>query len=205
VRITNHTNWNTRDIARLIHRCAELENVSLKNARVTVKNRRNGGWKLGHCTYGTLLNPRVRMLLLIPKEPVLDSIQLAHVICHELAHAKGLRHTEMRNIRYGWADGWKEYYQWAAEYTIAVKPEPAQLTIEDRRAKRLEHARAMLRRAATRAKRARTIETRWKRRVVALCRTVSPEPDHANVNRGSSPTQISGSAVRGATLFNTAD
>ncbi len=172
MRITNHTNWNTRDIARLIHRCAELENVSLKYARVTIKNRRNGGWKLGHCQYGTLLNPPVRMLLLIPKEPALDSIQLAHVICHELAHAKGLRHTEMRNVRYGWADGWKEYYGWATEYTIAVKLEPATPTIEDRRAQRLEHAQRMLRRAATRARRAATIEKRWKRRVTALCRRI---------------------------------
>ena len=89
MRITNHTNWNTRDITRLIHRCAELENVSLKYARVTVKNRRTNGWKLGHCQYGTLLNPRVRMLLLIPKDPVVDSIQLAHVICHELATREG--------------------------------------------------------------------------------------------------------------------
>jgi len=96
---------------------------------------------------------------------------LAHVICHELAHAKGLRHTEMRNVRYGWADGWKEYYAWAAEYTIAAKPEPTTPTIEDRRAQRLEHARKMLQRATTRARRAATIEKRWKRRVVALCWT----------------------------------
>ena len=171
MRITNHTNWNTRDIARLIHRCAELENVSLKHAQVTVKNRRTNGWKLGHCQYGTLLNPRVTMLLLIPKEPVVDSIQLAHVICHELGRAKGLRHTEMRNVRYGWADGWKEYYGWAAEYTIAAKQEPATPTIEDRRAQRLAHAQRMLARAATRTKRAVTIEKRWTRRVVALCRT----------------------------------
>jgi dual-action HEIGH metallo-peptidase len=170
MRIANQTNWNTRDIARLIRRCAELENVSLKYARVTVKNRRKGGWKLGHCQYGTLLNPRVRMLLLIPKESAVDSIQLAHVISHELGHAKGLRHTDMRNIRYGWVDGWKEYYGWATEYTIAVKPAPVQPSIEDRRAQRLVHARTMLRRAATRARRALTIEKKWKRRVTALCR-----------------------------------
>jgi Dual-action HEIGH metallo-peptidase len=133
VRITNQTNWNTRDIARLIRRCAELENVPLKYGRVTIKNRRNGGWKLGHCQYGTLLNPRVRMLLLIPKEPTVDSIQLAHVICHELGHAKGIRHRDMKNVRYGWVDGWRDYYGWAAEYTIAAKPEPVQRSIQDRR------------------------------------------------------------------------
>jgi hypothetical protein len=171
VRITNQTNWNTRDIARLIRRCAELENVPLKYGRVTIKNRRNGGWKLGHCQYGTLLNPRVRMLLLIPKEPTVDSIQLAHVICHELGHAKGIRHRDMKNVRYGWVDGWRDYYGWAAEYTIAAKPEPVQRSIQDRRAERLEHGQKMLRRAATRAKRAMTIEKRWRRRVVALCRT----------------------------------
>src|SRR2546427_1931730 len=70
------------------------------------------------------------------QKPGRDSVQLAHVICHELAHAKGLRHTEMRNVRYGWADGWKEYYGWAPKYTIAVNPEPATPTIEDRRAQR---------------------------------------------------------------------
>ena len=63
---------------------------------------------------------------------------------------------------------------WGAEYTIAAKPEPATPTIEDRRAQRLEHARAMLRKTATRAKRARTIEARWKRRVTALCQTAVP-------------------------------
>ena len=173
MRIANHTDWNTRDIARLIRRCAELEDVSLKYARITVKNRRNGGWKLGHCTYGTMLNPRVRMLLLIPKGPAVDSVQLAHVIAHELGHAKGLRHSDMKTIRYGWVDGWREYYGWAAEYTIAAKPEPVQPTVEDRRALRLEHAKQMLRRAATRSRRAATIEKRWKRRVTALCREKS--------------------------------
>lgn len=177
MRITNLTNWNTRDIARLIHRCAELENVSLKGARVTIKIRRTNGWKLGHCQYGTLLNPRVRMLLLIPKEPVVDSVQLAHVIAHELGHAKGLRHAEMRNIRYGWAEGWREYYAWAAEYVVAAKPEPATLIVEDRRALRLEHAQRMLQRAMTRARRAATIEKKWKRRLAALCRAERTRPE----------------------------
>lgn len=172
MRINNQTNWETRDLARLIHRCAELENVSLKYARVTVKNRRSNGWKLGHCTYGSLLNPRVRMLLLIPREPVVDSVQLAAVVTHELGHAKGFRHSDMRNVRYGWVQGWKEYHGWAAAYTIAAKPEPVRPSIEDRRAQRLAHAREMLQRAATRAKRALTIERRWKRRVNALCRSV---------------------------------
>lgn len=170
MRLANETNWETRDIARLVRHCAELENVSLKYARVTVKNRRSNGWKLGHCTYGSLLRPYVRMLLLIPREPVVNSVQLAAVVAHELGHAKGLRHPEMRNVRYGWVEGWREHYGWAAEYQIAAKPEPRRATTEERRAHRLAHAREMLQRAATRARRAATIEKRWKRRVTALCR-----------------------------------
>jgi threonine dehydrogenase-like Zn-dependent dehydrogenase len=48
------------------------------------------------------------------------------------------------------------------------------IAIEDRRAQRLEHARKMmmLQRAATRARRAMTVEKRWKRRVTALCRRI---------------------------------
>ncbi len=46
------------------------------------------------------------------------------------------------------------------------------------RAQWLERARKMLRRAATRAKRARTIETRWKRRVTALSRRIPTGRKH---------------------------
>src|SRR5258708_14719391 len=108
------------------------------------------------------------MLLLIPKEPTVDSIQLAHVIAHELGHAKGLRHSDMKNVRYGWVDGWQEYFGWAADYPITAKPQPVQPTIADRKTQRLAHAREMLRRAATRARRAATIERKWNRRGAAF-------------------------------------
>ncbi len=58
--------------------------------------------------------------------------------------------------------------------------EPVTPTIEDRRAQRLEHAQKMLRRAAMRAKRAMTIEKRWKCRIVTLRRTVGMTTSQSN-------------------------
>ena len=124
MKIDNPTHWSTGDIRRLIYRVSldELERGQLVHARIRIKYARKNGRALGRCTYGTPRNPRVNMMLVMPRPgtPV-DLVQLAKVIAHELGHAKGLRHRQMRNNRYGWVEGWRGRYAYALDFPIATE------------------------------------------------------------------------------------
>jgi hypothetical protein len=167
MKITNPTHWNTRDIARLIYRVAEdeLDQGQLKRARVRI--RYMCGRNLGYCTYGSLLHPCVIMTLRMPRpgNPV-DTVQLAKVIAHELGHAKGLRHSDMRNPRYGWVDGWRDYHAYAADFPIGVKPVvSADEKLAKRRADAIVKAQKMVGKWTTASKRANTMLKKWSRRL----------------------------------------
>jgi hypothetical protein len=129
MRIKNNTHHCTADIAKLIRRVAqdELQPGQLKHARVTVKYQRRGSRRLGYCFIGTMLQPKVRMKLLLPRGGYVDTVKLAHTIAHELGHAKGLRHPDMRNGRYGYADDWRDWYRWAISYTVLPEDVRVQL------------------------------------------------------------------------------
>lgn len=96
--------------------------------------------------------------------------EVCQVALHEAMHLAGVRHKDMTEEQL--------YCQmpvpWAADLQLRTKEEPVTVSREERtaaaRADRLEHAQAMLAKAVTRSKRAKTIETKWKRRVGALSR-----------------------------------
>ena len=100
MKIDNPTHWSTDDIRRLIYRVSldELERGQLVHARIRIKYARKNSKRLGTFTYGTPRNPRINMMLVMPRPgtPV-DLVRLAKVIAHELGHAKGLRHRQMHN------------------------------------------------------------------------------------------------------------
>ncbi len=172
MRIVNSTHWKTQDISRLIYRVAqdELDRGQLKRARVKVKYVRVNG-HLGWCTYGTSLRPQVWMTLAMPRPgKQVDPVELAAVIGHELGHSKGLKHSDMRNARYGWIDGWRERYAYAAEFSIGEKP-VVWLSYEEkliqRRTQAVAKAQKMVRKWETAAKRADTMLRKWKARLKA--------------------------------------
>jgi hypothetical protein len=92
--------------------------------------------------------------------------QVALVALHEAMHLVGARHKDMTPNQLhctGPMPKWAEGLQLREQE--AKLPEEREAAF---RANRLEHAQAMLRKAETRAKRAETIRTKWRRRVAAL-------------------------------------
>lgn len=183
MRILNETHWRTEQIKRLIFRVAqdELDPGQLRHAQITIKYRKNGWLKMGHCTYGTPRNPRVIMTLLLPRTGPVDLPAYALIIAHELAHARGGRHREMyKTNRYWWLEGWQERYGYASGFPIEEVVETPKPSREDallqRRTEAVSHAQAMLAKAVTRAKRADTIVKKWRVRLKAAERRIKQPP-----------------------------
>jgi hypothetical protein len=168
MKIINHTKYDTRDIIKLVNRVAqdELNPGGLKNARITIKYRRNGGIG-GWCYYGTVQHPNVRMRLQLPRTK-LDVESLAMVIAHELAHARGVKHRDMNAKRYKWAEGWRELYTYAKDFPIGVKADPPKPTLDEKRQKELVKAQKMVTAWTTKSKRAATTLKKWQRKAKAI-------------------------------------
>lgn len=184
MRIANATHWNTKDLSRLIYRVAqdELDRGQLRYARVKVEYAR-GGHLGGNCTYGTMLQPHVRMTLRLPRPgKQMDVVSLAKIIAHELGHSKGIKHADMHNVRYGWVEGWRERYAYAAEFAIGVKPSPAKLSPEEKLAKRrteaVAKAQKMVRKWTTAHKRADTMLRKWRGRLRAAEKRATSASPH---------------------------
>ena len=190
MRIVNKTKWDTRDIMKLVYRVAqdELNPGGLKNGRITIKYRRNGGIG-GWCYYGTIQNPNVRMRLMLPRTG-LDSVSLALVIAHELAHAKGVKHSEMNETRYKWGTGWRERYAYAQSFPIGTKAEPVKPTLDDKRQKELRKAQGMIVKWTRRHKLAGTTLKKWQKKAKAIERRLEtpshPAPSESPRSLGAS-------------------
>ena len=174
MKITNHTKYDTRDIMKLVNRVAkdELNPGGLKNARISIKYRRNGGIG-GWCYYGTIAQPNVRMRLQLPRTN-LDVVSLALVIAHELAHARGAKHREMNKRRYKWGEGWRDLYAYAKDFPIGVKTDPPKPTLDEKRQKELVKAQKMVGVWTTKSKRAATTLKKWQRKVKAIEKRLAP-------------------------------
>jgi hypothetical protein len=177
MRIINKTKYETRDIMKLVFRVAkdELNPGGLKNGRITINYRRNGGIG-GWCYYGTIQRPNVSMRLNLPRTG-LDVRALALVIAHELAHAKGVRHSEMNETRYKWGTGWQERYAYAEGFPIGVKAEPVKPTLDDKRTKALTKAQEKVREWETAVKRANTMLKKWEKKARTIERRLKT-PSH---------------------------
>lgn len=174
MKIVNNTKYDTRDIMKLVYRVAqdELNPGGLKNARITINYRRNGGIG-GWCYYGTIQHPNVRMRLNLPRTK-LDVVSLALVIAHELGHAKGLKHRDMNERRYKWGEGWRDVYAYAKDFTIREVSAPPKPTLDEKRQKELVKAQKMVAAWTTKSKRAATTLKKWQRKVKAIEKRLAP-------------------------------
>lgn len=178
MKIVNQTHWRTDQIRAIVARVAqdELEVETRKRLVVTVVYRRRSrstSHAGGHATVGEKgVWAGSRMTLSLPSITP-DPIAVAKVTAHEMAHLRGLRHREMRCARYSYqVEGWREFYAWAAAYTIERKAPPPKPTVTERQQRKLDHARGMLVRWERASKRATTKVKRWRGRVRDLERYV---------------------------------
>lgn len=172
MQIDNKTKWDSKHIAAFIRRVAEEEfdPERLKLLKVRVRTGRRSaashdaypGYVSGHAYYN-----RNFMQLNLPVRTV-DRIDLCHVIAHEFAHCRGLKHgAAMNSSRYRRIGNWRERYAWAEtlplEKTTAAKPVKAVGTAAD--ALKLTHAHAKVEEWERKVKAATTHLKRWQRKV----------------------------------------
>lgn len=158
MKINNSTHWNTRQLKRLILAVAkeEMDAEYLKSYLVTAKYRHfHDRGALGRATYGIPRNPGRRMTLYLPKPGrEFDPVLWAHVVAHEFAHSRGIRHSQMRGSkRYSYVSGWREHYAWAKDYVVAPKA-PRVVQIISKQEERYQRVIANLKRWQTKLKRA---------------------------------------------------
>ena len=202
--IRNATRWSTVDLRRLV--AAGLAAHGLTHCTVHVVYRRANSGVVGRARVGErgacrtaaqamwLHMERVppaegKLVALFPDKV---AIFVAQTIDHEIYHLRGLHHRNfpkhvLRNDRERTPPPW-----WTAEMRLTWRlpktPKPAP-TPDAKRAARLAHARALLSKATTRAKRAETIRAMWAAKVSRIEREIarSTEPT-AIVNAVEGPS-----------------
>jgi hypothetical protein len=77
----------------------------------------------GRAVVGSLRRgtPWMRLARPHPGHALLDTVDLAYTIAHELAHLRGLNHRAMRGPRYRRVPGYRDRYAWASSYVIRAR------------------------------------------------------------------------------------
>lgn len=182
MKITNHTKVKTPAVRQLIVAVAKrggfTEAAYLKGLFVTLKpgNRHHGLATLalnGIMPVGGFAFRKFgrNMTLWFPEDSRLNAPMLAAVIHHEMAHNWGQRHPAMTDdIKY--CEPLKEFQDWTFPRQM---PKVKALKAAADPAKRLHAVEANLKRARTRAKRAKTILLKWERKYARLARVLVTE------------------------------
>ncbi|MGH7164042.1 MAG: hypothetical protein ACREIS_00785 [Nitrospiraceae bacterium] len=179
MKIVNETRYETAPLRELARRVAAEELNPAKARRMVVRFRETvrgitRDAALGYCwTIGA-----DRVSIFLPANPAkLDIEKVAHVIAHEFAHARGLKHPDMRNNpRYSWVcaktlDGegvvqvWRAVVQqrgYAVGLAVVVRPPKCKEPKADEA--KLEQALVRMQAWERRRKRAETGIKAWRRR-----------------------------------------
>jgi hypothetical protein len=170
IKISNETDWNTNDLRKICLAAAKAVGVKTKKL-VTIKSNRRRPEVSGRATYPSAgLSEGYPSWLWLPKDPIRPeefAKEVARVAAHEFMHNLGVKHKDMTKAQLycyqqaTWADGLvlrKKGQREKPKETAAQRG--ARL-----RKERAEHAQDMLKKAATRLKRAKTIEQKWREKV----------------------------------------
>ena len=182
LRVVNETGYDTRALRRAIVGAIRAVCLPVRGTvRVTYDRSRDAkpvGWHGGSAAFGHVVKEAegyrtlqgLTMVLTLPRDPKLfDLANFARTAHHEALHWKGVDHSEMTDDqRYcrGPVPSWAEGI--VVGFEEPTKPDPSEAG-----AKRLQHAQEMLAKARTRAKRAATIEKKWKRKVDGMIRAAA--------------------------------
>ena len=163
MKVVNYTRWNTKHLRAIAVRVAmaELTPQQRKRLIVTVKYNRGGkrhAYSSGWCGYGSM-RPRI----MVPSGNV-DKADFAHVVAHELCHAKGWHHRDFSGVpRWNRVGNWREFYAWAETMPLEVQaPKPKVKPTTDAK---IDHIQKMIARWVSKQKRATTGVKAWTRRL----------------------------------------
>lgn len=190
LKVTNETGYDTRALRRIIVGAIRAVCLPVRGAvRVTYHRPgeyKNAAWHGGSAAYGRVERKEdggfityqgLTMVLTLPRDPALfDLANFARTAHHEALHWKGVDHTEMTDAQLrcsgpvpDWAVGV------VVEFRAPKKPDVEELSV-----RKVRHAQEMLAKARTRAKRASTIEKKWKRKVDGLLRAAAKRVEKAS-------------------------
>lgn len=189
--VRNSTVWQTRMLLPFIRRIAreEFDGSTPKRTRsrltVEIVYNRSGKYGGGYCTgYGFYNSSLSRVRVPFPHKgvafPVLD---FCHVLGHEFAHNRGLKHEEM-----GWHYGnscrrgsyTNPHYGWAKALPVPlVKAKPRRPSLDEKRAKELTAAKAAVERWERKLALSKTKLKLWTRRVRVLEKRIAAGVDTA--------------------------
>jgi len=164
IKLDNRTPFLTADIRAIVRAAAKAVGAN-GDKTIDVVNAR--GWHVtGWAYYGHRKREARRIRLRLPKSAGDKVAEVGAVVAHELMHTLGVRHADMtsdqRRCTAAFGAFAAELPLRRSEAVAAPEAPEDKETAAERGArlvaKRAAHARAMLKRAATRSKRARTIE-----------------------------------------------
>ena len=116
IQIKNLTHWKTSHLRTFVIRTAKevLDDHEKPTLRVEFRYaRRREGSCSGYAWYHSM-----DLVIRLPSQ-ITDKIDLAHVITHEIAHTKGLKHGDMRGSAiYMRVGRYREIYAWAADLPL---------------------------------------------------------------------------------------
>ncbi len=167
IKLVNQTHWRSDHLRAFIRQAARDERPDLckrgaATLHVTVKYNRqvDRGWCSG--VAGICCN-WIRIML---PSKVVNKVDLAYVIAHELAHTRGKHHRDMTgNALYDRMPGTAAIYAWGETLPLEQMPVPVKVAACKTLSGKLTHALRMLKIADTRYKRAVTLQKKWQVKV----------------------------------------
>lgn len=162
MKILNKTHWNSEQIKALLYAVARQEQLPgdfTRRLHCTIKYRRNGGYG-GSAFYNSHY-----MKLKMPRTGPVDSVTVAKIMAHEMAHCQGVKHRQMHGPRYSWEDGWREIWAMANNYTIEAKAVVANERSLTTSSDQMEKCRLMIGKWERKAQLAKTYIKKWSRRL----------------------------------------
>lgn len=160
MRFVNRTHYRTDHLKAIAHRVAERELDPEKRKRVVVEVVYS---RTRHVSGKAWIGGR-NMVIRIPRSGA-SRPEVAFVFAHEYAHLRGMRHRAM-GPSYKWSTG-MSLFAWADAMPLEVKPERGAPTLDEKRERRIEHARDMVARWEQNVKRGETHLRKWTRRLRA--------------------------------------
>lgn len=156
MKIYNHTNYRLSHLRAFCQRIGkyQLEPDQLRNLRIHINYRRDGSrmepnkeldihpepYGARSCSGKAFLNSSL-MYVNVPAS-LIDRIDLAMVIAHEMAHTRGMTHNQMRgHPQYRRVGVYRQFYSWAEsmpleKYLEKMKADPVQKIIPEPKPKK---------------------------------------------------------------------